>query len=82
MCLSFPSAFLIEGYQVKPLYPELARQRGIEGHAHLKVRVPEQGRVETVQVERSAGHPVLDHSETEAVRSGQDCRILSPYESE
>jgi protein TonB len=56
------------GYQIKPLYPEFARQRGIEGTVLLKVRVTAQGRVETVQVERSAGHPSLDHSATEAVQ--------------
>ena len=56
------------GYQVKPHYPELARRRGIEGTVLLKVRVTEQGRVETVQVERSAGHPTLDQSAAEAVQ--------------
>jgi len=31
------------------------------------MRITEQGRVETVHVERSAGHPDLDHSAIEAV---------------
>lgn len=56
------------GYQVKPRYPELARRLGLEGTVLLKVRVTEQGRVETVQVERSAGHPTLDQSATDAVQ--------------
>jgi protein TonB len=46
----------------------LARRLGLEGTVLLKVRVTEQGRVETVQVERSAGHPTLDQSATDAVQ--------------
>jgi protein TonB len=53
---------------VKPRYPEAARRRGIEGTVLLKVRVTEQGRVEAVQVERSAGYSELDESATEAVQ--------------
>ena len=34
----------------------------------LKMRITEQGRVEEVQVERSAGHADLDESAREAVR--------------
>jgi protein TonB len=34
----------------------------------LKVRVTEQGRVEAVQVERSAGHLELDQAAAEAVQ--------------
>jgi periplasmic protein TonB len=56
------------GYQVKPRYPESARRQGVEGTALLKVRVTEQGRVEAVQLERSAGHPDLDQAAIEAVR--------------
>jgi periplasmic protein TonB len=63
-----PSARPIGGYQVKPHYPESVRRRGIEGTALLKMRITEQGSVEDVQVERSAGHPDLDESAMEAVR--------------
>ena len=56
------------GYQVKPHYPYSARRRGIEGTVVLKVLVTEQGLVEVVQVERSAGHADLDQSAVEAVR--------------
>lgn len=56
------------GYQVKPRYPEALRRRGIEGTVLLKVRVTDRGRVEAVQVERSAGQPELDQSATEAVQ--------------
>jgi protein TonB len=62
------SARPVGGYQVKPRYPDSARRQGIEGTALLKMRITEQGRVEDVQVERSAGHPDLDESAMEAVR--------------
>ena len=62
------SARPIGGYQVKPRYPESARRQGVEGTVLLKMRITEQGRVEDLQVERSAGHPDLDQSALEAVR--------------
>ena len=62
------SARPIGGYQVKPRYPESARRRGIEGTVLLKMRITAQGRVEDVQVIRSAGYPDLDESAMEAVR--------------
>ena len=62
------SARPIGGYQVKPRYPESARRRGIEGTVLLKMRITAQGRVEDVQVVRSAGYPELDESAIEAVR--------------
>jgi protein TonB len=62
------SARPIGGYQVKPRYPESARRRGIEGTVLLKMRITAQGRVEDIQVVRSAGYPELDESAIEAVR--------------
>ena len=62
------SARPVGGYQVKPRYPESARRQGVEGTVLLKMRITEQGRVEDVQVERSAGHPDLDRSAMEAVQ--------------
>ena len=53
---------------MKPHYPESARRQGVEGTVLLKMRVTEQGRVEEVQVERSAGHPDLDQSAMAAVQ--------------
>jgi protein TonB len=44
------------------------RRRVIEGTVLLKVRVTDQGRVEAVQIERSAGQPEFDQSATEAVQ--------------
>jgi periplasmic protein TonB len=55
------------GYQVKPRYPDSARRRGVEGTVIIKVYVTEQGRVEQVQVEQSAGHTDLDQAAVEAV---------------
>ena len=55
------------GYQVKPRYPDSARRQGIEGTVIVKAYVTEQGGVEQVQVERSAGHVDLDRAAVEAV---------------
>jgi protein TonB len=55
------------GYQVKPRYPDSARRQGIEGTVVVKAYVTEQGRVEQVQVEQSAGHSDLDRAAVEAV---------------
>jgi protein TonB len=55
-------------YQVKPQYPLSARHRGIEGTVLLKVHITEQGLVQDVSVERSAGSPELDRSAMEALR--------------
>jgi protein TonB len=55
------------GYQVKPRYPDSARRRGVEGTVTIKAYVTEQGRVEQVQVEQSAGHADLDAAAVEAV---------------
>lgn len=56
------------GYQVKPRYPDSARQLGAQGITLLKVRVLENGRVGELIIERSAGHPDLDTSAREAVK--------------
>ena len=53
---------------MKRHYPESARRQGVEGTVLLKIRITEQGRVETLQVERSAGHPDLDQSALDAVQ--------------
>ena len=53
---------------MKPRYPESARRQGVEGIVLLKMRITEQGRVEDVQVERSAGHSDLDQAAMEAVK--------------
>jgi len=57
------------GYQTKPRYPEAARREGIEGVTTLRFQVLATGRVGSVVVARSAGHPELDRSAIEAVKT-------------
>jgi periplasmic protein TonB len=56
------------GYQVKPRYPESARRAGAQGVTTLRVRVLENGRVDEVLVEQSAGFRDLDLAAMEAVK--------------
>jgi TonB family protein len=56
------------GYQVTPPYPESARRLGIQGVAQLRFEVLPTGRVGSVLVDRSAGHPDLDRAAVDAVR--------------
>jgi len=58
------------GYQVKPRYPDSARRRGVEGTVVIRAYITEQGRVEQVQVEQSAGHADLDEAAVDAVGAG------------
>jgi periplasmic protein TonB len=55
------------GYQTRPRYPDSARREGIEGEALLRFQVLSTGRVASVSVARSAGHPDLDRAAIEAV---------------
>jgi periplasmic protein TonB len=57
------------GYQTIPHYPESARRAGVEGVTLLRFVVQADGRVGTVNVERSAGHPELDQSAVDAVKA-------------
>lgn len=57
------------GYQTTPRYPESARTAGIEGTSVLRFVVNADGLVGTVNVEQSAGHPDLDRSAIEAVKT-------------
>jgi periplasmic protein TonB len=56
------------GYQFKPRYPESARRAGAQGVTTLRVRVLENGRVDEVLVEQSAGFRDLDLAAMEAVK--------------
>ena len=56
------------GYQVRPGYPAAARQAGVEGTTWLRVHIATDGRIDDVQVQRSAGHAALDRAAAEAVR--------------
>ena len=57
------------GYQTTPRYPESARTAGIEGTSLLRFVVTPDGLVGTINVERSAGHPDLDRTAVEAVKT-------------
>ncbi len=56
------------GYQVIPPYPATARRQRIEGTTLLRVLVLADGRVGTIAVQKSAGHPDLDQAASDAVR--------------
>jgi protein TonB len=57
------------GYQTKPRYPDSARRQGVEGESVLRFEVLASGRVGTITVSRSAGHPDLDRAAVDAVRT-------------
>jgi protein TonB len=56
------------GYQVQPAYPAEARQAKAEGTTLLRVHVTDEGRIDDVRVETSAGHAALDRAATDAIR--------------
>lgn len=55
----------------KPDYPSTARSRGWQGKVTLRVQVSAEGRSESVAVEQSSGHDILDESALDAVRQWQ-----------
>lgn len=54
-------------YSPKPAYPPLARQRGQEGEAIIRVRVDASGQVVAIFVEKSSGYPLLDDAALKGV---------------
>jgi len=60
----------IPDYSNNPLpeYPPLARQRHWQGVVWLLVEVSDEGLVETLHVERSCGHSVLDRAASRTVK--------------
>jgi len=62
------SARPLGGYQVRPHYPESARRAGAQGVTMLKLRILENGKVDQVIIEQSAGHPDLDIAAADAVK--------------
>ncbi|GDX35842.1 hypothetical protein LBMAG18_03530 [Alphaproteobacteria bacterium] len=52
-----------------PIYPELARSRGIEGKVTLKVIVNEKGLVDDIAIFNSSGSSMLDLSALETVKN-------------
>ena len=59
------------GYGVNPLppYPMAARQLGLEGEVLLRVFVATDGRPTNVVILKSSGHPMLDESAAQTVRT-------------
>ncbi len=59
-----------------PAYPATAWRRGLEGEVLLRIFVSAAGRVERVEIVRSSGHPSLDASAVQTVRTwrGQPAR--------
>ena len=51
-----------------PLYPRLARKRGLEGTVLLDVRVSSSGKVDSVRLGQSSGFSLLDKSAIKAVK--------------
>ena len=52
----------------KPTYPAIARSRNWQGKVLLRVKVSAKGLTESVSVEQSSGHDMLDESAIEAVK--------------
>jgi protein TonB len=59
----------LDGYQIKPRYPESARRARAEGTTLLKFRVLATGNVGEIHIEKSSGRPDLDEAAAEAVKS-------------
>lgn len=55
------------GTNPKPKYPAAARSRGWQGQVLLRVKVTAEGYSESVTVERSSGHDLLDEAAVTAV---------------
>jgi len=52
-----------------PIYPEIARQRGIEGDVFLKVLVSSEGRALKVEIIKSSGSQMLDFSAQDTIKN-------------
>jgi len=52
----------------KPPYPHEARDRGYQGEVLLRVEVLSNGRVGQIEVKRSSGYEMLDHSALSTVK--------------
>lgn len=53
----------------KPEYPAAAKRRRLEGTVRLKVRVLASGLVQSVDIDSSSGHAILDQAAVEAVQN-------------
>ena len=53
----------------RPPYPHFAREQGWEGTVVLRIRVNQQGSVESVKTRKSSGFPILDDSAIQSVKT-------------
>jgi protein TonB len=53
-----------------PIYPKNALDQGLEGDVSLSVLIDSAGAVESVSVEKSSGHRILDDAAVRAVKQG------------
>jgi TonB family protein len=52
----------------KPIYPQEAREKGYEGEVILRVEVLVNGRVGQIEIKKSSGYELLDHSALNTVK--------------
>ena len=65
---SYKASYL---HNPKPDYPSVAKIRSWEGTARLRVKVSTKGTSDSVEVEQTSGHEVLDEAAIEAVKQWQ-----------
>lgn len=56
---------------VRPIYPQLARDRGVSGTVYLRVLVNSSGGVDDASIKQSSGYGYLDNAALEAIYSWQ-----------
>jgi TonB family protein len=52
----------------KPAYPDAARRDGREGQVLLRVLIDDQGKIKSVEINRSSGSDALDQAATDAIK--------------
>lgn len=53
---------------IRPNYPARAKSKGIQGTAHVRVKVNSDGRVTSARIQRSSGSSLLDNAAVTAAR--------------
>ena len=65
--LAFSQAQILRSYE--PPYPDVSRRRGEEGTVYVRITLTADGRITTVQLDRSSGMARLDEAALSAVRA-------------
>ncbi len=55
----------------KPIYPQEAKQRGVQGEVTLRVEVLRSGQVGQIEIRKSSGYEILDRSALATVKQWQ-----------